>query len=148
MWKSLRTSPQWTKNAKAITYSTMLKGGGWTQEKHTTLVIGHHITQTYTNMKEEIRHHPAYKQQRVKTNRTSQLSRKWKHGIRNIKTNTNNSKCTTPTLLLKTRGELERSMQHLWTSQETNWKYEQYGPHQNGENEPSCLWWVSSVSFL
>jgi hypothetical protein len=41
------------------------------QEKHTTLVIGHHITQTYTNMKEEIRHHPAYKQQRVKTNRTS-----------------------------------------------------------------------------
>jgi hypothetical protein len=81
----------------------MLKRG-WTQEKHTALVIGHHITQTYTNIKEEIRHHSAYKQQRVKTNRTSQVSRKWQHEIRNVKTTNNNSKCTTLTLLLKTMG--------------------------------------------
>jgi hypothetical protein len=69
---------------------------------------------------QKVRHHPASQQLEVKTNRTSffkrKLQRTSKYRIKNVKTNTNSTKCTTLTILLRNGDDLNIHKQH-WRTQ-------------------------------
>jgi hypothetical protein len=131
----------WRRQTKHIKYRRLNR---WAiRTSRTQVLIRHiaHIVDTcwkpFYASYQNVRHHPSYKQLEVKTNRTSFLMRKLQrtsqYGIVNVKTNNNSAKWTTLPVLIKTGGELKRNIQHRWTIQETNEKYEQHRPHEKLE---------------